>query len=225
MALYKVLSGRSGRDAQNGGTYRYVEGEWTTPVDVNPCYSGYHLTNAKSIYNWIKPGSTVWVAEGKGQKVEEDTKIVFSQARITRSLGKVSKEDLLSSLNNALSSIDEGKFGEIFYFLSVFRTTSGDPDVAGIRRDAKNALNILGDIHRNVNLSGIRTLIRLERAFVCIEHALILLSKPDVSFESLRLSLDDLSEKWGEMGTRGKPDHLVAFLRERADDRDSSIWV
>ena len=84
--LYKVTA-PDGRPV-NGGTGQYslpvdgTPGEWMPPHEVIPCKSGYHLVTIDQLINWI--GETVWVAEGKGERVDHGDKIVFEQARLVR---------------------------------------------------------------------------------------------------------------------------------------------
>jgi hypothetical protein len=58
-------------------------GKWTDPVpSVVPCESGYHLTTAAHLLDWAH--AELWVAEGRGKRVDADNKVAFESARLVR---------------------------------------------------------------------------------------------------------------------------------------------
>ena len=87
MPLYKLL--KDDGTPGNGGV-----GTWSLPKGKRPgkwmpsitpviaCKAGYHLCRARDILTWSLP--TLWVAEGRGEMVEEEDKVVFSEARLLR---------------------------------------------------------------------------------------------------------------------------------------------
>jgi len=54
--------------------------------NVVPCNRGYHLCRAENLIEWLKYGTQIWEAKGRGEMIEEDDKVVFSQARLVRRL-------------------------------------------------------------------------------------------------------------------------------------------
>ena len=87
MTLYKWL-GHDGKPCNGGqGAWHLPNGkpgEWMPKVDVDPCVSGYHLCEEAHLIEWIGP--TLWVAEGRGKKVDHGDKVVFEQARLIKQL-------------------------------------------------------------------------------------------------------------------------------------------
>ena len=90
MKLYKTL-GKKGQ-AYNGGKGKWklpegcCYGEWMPPVKghIVPCANGYHLCRRGQLINWLGP--TIWLAEGRGDKVAQSNKIVYREARLIRKL-------------------------------------------------------------------------------------------------------------------------------------------
>jgi len=86
--LYKVL--------KKDGSVIYGRGKWHLPNGKRPgkwmpavdklvmCNSGYHLTDAKHLIEWID--EALFEAEYKGDMLIGDNKIVVSQARLVRKL-------------------------------------------------------------------------------------------------------------------------------------------
>lgn len=75
----------------NGGIGRWAlpdvdtPGWWMPPVTVFPCQSGYHLCTADQLVKWMGgEGTTVWLAEGRGERVDAGDKTVFAEARLIR---------------------------------------------------------------------------------------------------------------------------------------------
>ncbi len=89
MTYYKVLAADG--SACHGGKGRWHlpkgnrPGKWMPVVKgIEPCDRGYHLVTIEHLPEWI--GSTLWVAEGRGEHVEYKGKHVFSQARLIRKI-------------------------------------------------------------------------------------------------------------------------------------------
>ena len=83
--LYKLL-GECGTP-YNGGTGTWSQpigkapGEWMPEISpVVACRSGYHLCRAEYLLDWAAP--ELYIAEGRGETVEETNKIVFAEARL-----------------------------------------------------------------------------------------------------------------------------------------------
>ena len=84
--LYKLTleDGRPG----NGGSGQWClphgkrPGKWMPAMRVNPCVSGYHLCRVEHIMTWALP--VLWEAEGRGECVEVEDKLVFAEARLLR---------------------------------------------------------------------------------------------------------------------------------------------
>jgi hypothetical protein len=83
---YKVLG-------EHGETYHGGTGKWYRPHGKRPgkwmpevkgtvecCQRGYHLITASQLIEWL--GSTLWVAEGRGDTDIEPDKTAFRQARL-----------------------------------------------------------------------------------------------------------------------------------------------
>jgi hypothetical protein len=101
--MYKVLvDGKS----NHGGNL-----EWDLPKNGNPgkwhsvkgkiskCSNGLHLTEKP--YEWFKWGCDIYIAEGKGQKEGDESKIAFRSARL------IKKIDKPEWLNNAEKFVKE----------------------------------------------------------------------------------------------------------------------
>jgi hypothetical protein len=86
--LFKFTApGRRPAHADNGFVWPAPSGKrpgkWTDPVpSVVPCGSGYHLTTAKHLIDWVH--AELWVAEGRGKRVDADDKVAFESARLVR---------------------------------------------------------------------------------------------------------------------------------------------
>jgi len=87
MEYYKVLN--------LGGECIYVSGSWFLPKhgpgkwmpivkDLEMCESGYHLCRKKDLVEWLGP--EIYLAEGRGEKLVGDNKVVFQQARLVKKL-------------------------------------------------------------------------------------------------------------------------------------------
>ena len=97
--LYKI-TGPDG-EACHGGTGFWPKpwegnpGEWTDPIErVIPCQSGYHLLRLKDISTWLKLDCILWEAEGQGENVVENDKVVFSSARLINQVGVLTAQIL-----------------------------------------------------------------------------------------------------------------------------------
>lgn len=92
MKLYKVLG--KGGVACNGGRVKWhlpqngKPGEWMPQIngELIPCENGYHLCRFENLLDWLN--EEIYEAEGRGDKVECDNKIVFREARLICKLGK-----------------------------------------------------------------------------------------------------------------------------------------
>ena len=86
MRFWKVLNedGTScnGGDAQWSLPLAARPGAWMPVREVEPCVSGYHLCRDGDLLTWLGP--RIWLAEGRGQCVEESDKVVFAEARLLR---------------------------------------------------------------------------------------------------------------------------------------------
>ncbi len=87
--LFKVLD-KNARSC-NGGRGEWHKprgrpGKWMPPIegDLEPCANGYHLCRRDDLLDWLGP--TIWLAEYKGDRVNDDDKIVVRQARLIRKL-------------------------------------------------------------------------------------------------------------------------------------------
>ncbi len=87
--LYKVLD--SDGNSCNGGSYKWSlpkdskPGAWSEPIkDLKPCENGYHLCRRQDLIHWL--GATIYEAEYRGKRVDEDNKIVVGQVRLTRKI-------------------------------------------------------------------------------------------------------------------------------------------
>jgi len=86
---YKILD----RDetSLHGGTGTWHQprgkrpGKWMpTITPVVSCQSGYHLCTIDQLVTWLGP--VIWVAEGRGEHVDQSDKHVFGQARLLHRL-------------------------------------------------------------------------------------------------------------------------------------------
>jgi hypothetical protein len=83
VTLYKVLD--NNRRSCNGGDYEWTPGEWTPPRAVDPCHSGWHLCDGEAqLLRWL--GKAIWTAEARGDRADEEDKIVVESARIVEQL-------------------------------------------------------------------------------------------------------------------------------------------
>mgnify|MGYP001378574589 CR=1 FL=1 len=81
--LYKCLG--PNRTSVNGGVGQWLPpGEWMHAVQgtIVPCYNGYHLCRFENILDWVN--EELWEAEGRGDVIEAENKIVFREARLVR---------------------------------------------------------------------------------------------------------------------------------------------
>lgn len=84
---YKVLNthGRAccGGSGQWNRPRNGQPGDWM-PVIVNiePCVRGYHLCRPNDLIHWLGP--RIWLAEGRGESIIHDNKVVFSEARLLK---------------------------------------------------------------------------------------------------------------------------------------------
>ena len=81
---FKVLV--KGRKSCHGGKAVWKIGKWMPKIkDIIVCEKGYHLCRLQDLLQWVdKKDGEVWFAEGKGNKIVSDNKVVFQQARITK---------------------------------------------------------------------------------------------------------------------------------------------
>jgi len=84
---YKVLNEYGG--ACHGGSGKWLLPDGDTPggwmpriKQVIPCKRGYHLCRRGDLVVWLGP--TIYLAEGRGEKVVGDDKVVFAEARLIR---------------------------------------------------------------------------------------------------------------------------------------------
>jgi len=90
MKLYKTL-GRGGVSC-NGGTGKWFlpkagrPGKWMPKIleTLVPCEKGYHLCRFENLLDWLS--EEIYEAEGRGDRVECEDKIVFSEARLIRKI-------------------------------------------------------------------------------------------------------------------------------------------
>ncbi len=89
MTYYKVL-GEQGR-ACNGGKGLWLlphdgqPGDWMPQISmIVPCESGYHLCRRNDLILWLGP--IIYEAEGRGEMLETEDKVVFGEARLLRRL-------------------------------------------------------------------------------------------------------------------------------------------
>ena len=93
MTFYKVLAADG--SACHGGSGKWHlpkgkrPGKWMPVIeDIVPCERGYHLVTLAQLPEWL--GAVIWIAEGRGEHLEQSYKHVFSQARL---IGKVDSWD------------------------------------------------------------------------------------------------------------------------------------
>ena len=97
--LFKLLTVKDdGTNRANSGWWPAV-GEWTEEKHVDPCRSGWHLTEAQHIMRWQSWGSDLFLAEGRGQSATDTGKVVFAQARLVRHIAKIDWVALKSKVN------------------------------------------------------------------------------------------------------------------------------
>jgi len=86
MTYYKVL--HADGTPCNGGSGRWYlangePAEWMPEIaNIVPCDRGYHLCERGQLIRWLGP--TIWEAEGRGECIRQDDKVVFAQARLIR---------------------------------------------------------------------------------------------------------------------------------------------
>jgi hypothetical protein len=80
MKYYKVLD--MNQNSCNGGDAQWKKGVWMPKIQgkLIPCFNGYHLCRKKDLTHWLD--EEIWIAEGRGRKIVDDNKVVFSEARI-----------------------------------------------------------------------------------------------------------------------------------------------
>lgn len=92
MALYKVLCD-DGKPFHGGlgqwalptrDSDKWIPGDWMPPVagDLKPCKRGYHLCRDADLVLWLGPA--IYLAEGAGDHIACEDKLVFRQARLLR---------------------------------------------------------------------------------------------------------------------------------------------
>lgn len=86
MKYYKWLSLE--REPVHGGSGQYPPpGEWTEPVAVDPCRSGYHVCRVGHISQWVPyVGASLWEVDCCGLCVVLRDKVVFESVRLVRPL-------------------------------------------------------------------------------------------------------------------------------------------
>jgi len=84
MVYYKVLDKK--HRSCNGGKGKWKPGVWMPELDLPlvPCSHGYHLCRKKDLISWLDV--EIWIAEGRGERVVCDDKVVFQQVRIIKKL-------------------------------------------------------------------------------------------------------------------------------------------
>ena len=85
MKYYKVLSLDGAACHGGNGQWHFPRdkrpGKWMPLIaDINPCVRGYHLCRRSQLIYWLGPA--LWIAEGRGEKIDADDKTVFGQARL-----------------------------------------------------------------------------------------------------------------------------------------------
>jgi hypothetical protein len=85
-SLFKYTGARG--EAVNGGNGKWFlphgsrPGKWMPPISgkLEPCANGYHLCRLTDLLQWNGPA--LWVAEARGERVDDDDKIVVREARL-----------------------------------------------------------------------------------------------------------------------------------------------
>ena len=84
--LFKVL-GENGEPFHGGtGLWSLPQngepGEWMPPIEgkLVPCSNGYHLCREQDLLRWLGP--TIWAAEYRGERIDDDEKAVVREARL-----------------------------------------------------------------------------------------------------------------------------------------------
>jgi len=88
--LFKVL-GKDGA-AFHGGTGKWGlptedgPGEWMPPIEgeLAPCENGYHGCREQDLVKWLGP--TIYEMEVRGERIDDEDKIVVREARLLRKL-------------------------------------------------------------------------------------------------------------------------------------------
>lgn len=78
--LFKVLG--PDREPMHGGRGQWPEPSvWTDPIRrIVPCVNGYHVCRLPDLIDWLGPH--LWVVEVRGERIDDDNKIVVGQARL-----------------------------------------------------------------------------------------------------------------------------------------------
>ena len=86
--LFKVL-GADGKPFHGGKGFWNLPangepGEWMPPIqgELVPCKNGYHLCREQDLLRWLGP--TIWAAEYRGERIDDDEKVVVREARLIR---------------------------------------------------------------------------------------------------------------------------------------------
>lgn len=88
--LFKVLS-EDGLPIYGVGSWHLPTGdqpgEWMPPIEgaLVLCKNGYHLCREQDLIHWLGP--MIYEAEGRGERVDGDNKIVVREARLLRKVG------------------------------------------------------------------------------------------------------------------------------------------
>ena len=93
--LYKIIG--KDRESIHGGRFTWPGlGIWTEEI-THPvlCRSGYHLIPASQLSQWLGIGCRVFEAEGRGETVDDGSKSVHAQVRLTTELGQVTRQMLV----------------------------------------------------------------------------------------------------------------------------------
>jgi len=62
-------------------------GDWMPRIDrIETCVSGYHLCRERDLVDWLS--DEIYEAEGRGEKIVDNNKVVFQEARLIRKLDK-----------------------------------------------------------------------------------------------------------------------------------------
>jgi len=77
--FFKTLNGTQ---SCNGGDARWIMNQWMPVANPKPCVSGYHLCRDKDLVMWLN--KDIYLAEGRGKRIDCYDKVVFEQARIIK---------------------------------------------------------------------------------------------------------------------------------------------
>jgi len=83
--LYKVL-GHNGESVNGGACIWNRHGKWMPAIEgeLVPCENGYHLCRAEDLLEWFGP--TIWEATYRGDRLDDDNKVVVRQPRLLRKM-------------------------------------------------------------------------------------------------------------------------------------------